>query len=212
MPMLGMLQFPDPEYHWLDTRTIPGKDWRCGYCAREVSGDRGWELIETDFGGRETPVAWVAVCPRCNGPSFIAEEGQIPPAPQGTDIEHLPEGIRELYGEARRTIAASAPTSAVMAGRKLLMAVAVERGADGDLKFIQYVNWLVEKGIVTEPMCGFVDEIRQLGNEANHEIRLMTQGDAEEMLTYVEMLLKVVYEYPGRAEQARLTRAFRDGK
>ena len=43
----------------------------------------------------------------------------------------------------------------------------------------------------------WVDYIRQRGNEANHEIALMTQQDAEALITFVEMLLRFIYEFPG---------------
>ena len=34
------------------------------------------------------------------------------------------------------------------------------------------------------------------GNEANHEIRLMSVGDAENMVRFSEMLLRFIYEMP----------------
>ena len=33
-------------------------------------------------------------------------------------------------------------------------------------------------------------------DEANHEIVLMSKGDAEDLLSFIEMLLKVIYEFP----------------
>ena len=45
---------------------------------------------------------------------------------------------------------------------------------------------------------GWVDHIRKKGNEANHEIRLMSRRDAEELILLAEMLLKFVYEFPSR--------------
>ena len=37
---------------------------------------------------------------------------------------------------------------------------------------------------------------RKRGNEATHEIKLMSQTDAKELLTFIEMLLRFVYEFP----------------
>ncbi len=34
------------------------------------------------------------------------------------------------------------------------------------------------------------------GNEATHEITLMEEKDATELLTFTEMLLKIIYEFP----------------
>jgi len=43
-----------------------------------------------------------------------------------------------------------------------------------------------------------VDHIRKKGNEANHEIILMDKKDAENLITFIEMLLKVIYDFPAR--------------
>lgn len=34
------------------------------------------------------------------------------------------------------------------------------------------------------------------GNEANHEINIMVEEDASELLEFCGMLLKLIYEYP----------------
>jgi hypothetical protein len=47
-----------------------------------------------------------------------------------------------------------------------------------------------------------VDHIRRKGNEATHEIALMSQQDAEELVGFSEMLLKFVYEFPNRVPKA----------
>jgi hypothetical protein len=43
-----------------------------------------------------------------------------------------------------------------------------------------------------------VDHIRKKGNEANHEIAIMSRTDAEELISFIEMLLKFMYEFPAR--------------
>jgi len=43
-----------------------------------------------------------------------------------------------------------------------------------------------------------VDHIRQKGNEANHEIKVMTAQDARDLVSFLEMLLKFVYEFPAK--------------
>ncbi len=78
------------------------------------------------------------------------------------------------------------------------MNVAVGLGADPNKSFISYVEYLADKGYVPPNGKGWVDHIRKKGNEANHEIRLMTQPDAEELISFAEMLLKFIYEFPSR--------------
>ncbi len=78
------------------------------------------------------------------------------------------------------------------------MNIAVEQGASDGLRFIEYVEYLANNGFIPPNGRTWVDHIRRKGNEATHEIALMTQADAEELVAFVEMLLKFVYEFPAR--------------
>jgi len=78
------------------------------------------------------------------------------------------------------------------------MNIAVAQGAKEGLKFIEYVEYLANNGYIPPNGKTWVDHIRRKGNEATHEISLMTQTDAEELVSFVEMLLKFVYEFPSR--------------
>ncbi|MBC7163214.1 MAG: DUF4145 domain-containing protein [Immundisolibacter sp.] len=111
---------------------------------------------------------------------------------------HLPPDVKALYKESRDCCSASCYTAAVLICRKLLMNIAVAQGAAVDLPFIQYVEYLSSSGYVPPNGKGWVDHIRKKGNEATHEIALMTQVDATELLAFAEMLLKFVYEFPSR--------------
>jgi hypothetical protein len=90
------------------------------------------------------------------------------------------------------------------------MNVAVQNGAPKGGTFASYIDWLVENGHVTASMREWVDEIRQLGNDANHAIRLITSEAAAELLSFVEMLLRVVFEYPERGRRSMAFRKARD--
>jgi hypothetical protein len=79
----------------------------------------------------------------------------------------------------------------------MLMNIAVSEGADQGLRFIEYVNYLAENGFVPPRGEAWVDYIRTRGNEATHEIALMTQDDAEAVVRFVEMLLRFIYAFPG---------------
>lgn len=80
----------------------------------------------------------------------------------------------------------------------MLMNIAVEQGANEGLKFIEYVEYLAKNGFIPPNGKTWVDHIRRKGNEATHEIALMNQTDAEELVAFVEMLLKFIYEFPAR--------------
>ena len=43
------------------------------------------------------------------------------------------------------------------------------------------------------------DHIREKGNDANHEIRMMEREDAERLIRFSEMMLKTMYEYQAEA-------------
>ena len=83
------------------------------------------------------------------------------------------------------------------------MNVAVWEGAEEGKKFVEYVKFLADKGYVPPHGEGWVDHIRSRGNEANHEIVLMESSDAEELISFVEMLLIFIYEFPGRLPGAQ---------
>ena len=78
------------------------------------------------------------------------------------------------------------------------MNIAVAQGAKQGESFIAYVEYLANSGFVPPNGRGWVDHIRSKGNEANHEIRLMSQPEAEELISFLEMLLKFIYEFPSK--------------
>jgi hypothetical protein len=197
---------------WQHLTGIDTQAWTCGFCGREVASDKGWVTIGVDRStGLRLAKVYLAICPRCDLPSLIGANGDaVPPAKPGEDVDHLVDPIATLYEEARRALQQSAPTAAVMAGRKVLMNVAVANGAPGGGSFAAYVDWLLANGLVTPAMRDWVDEIRELGNDANHEIDLMSRESAEELLTFVAMLLRVVYEYPEKGRKSMEARKSRD--
>ncbi|MBC8450233.1 MAG: DUF4145 domain-containing protein [Chloroflexi bacterium] len=125
---------------------------------------------------------------------------QVPGAPFGRDVSNLPADIERLYQEARDCMKACAYTCAVLACRKMLLHVAVNMGAPiENLKFVQCVDYLETRGYVPPNARGWIDRIRDKGNEANHEINIMSKQEAEDIISLVEMLLMIVYDYPSRA-------------
>src|SRR6266571_7617624 len=104
--------------------------------------------------------------------------------------------VNELYEEARRCSSQNCFTAAVLLCRKMLMNIAVAQGATEGLRFIEYVTYLSDKGFVPPNGKHWVDHIRKKGNEATHEIALMAEGDAKELISFIEMLLRFIYEFP----------------
>ena len=155
---------------WVNLSGPGSRSFTCGFCGHVVSSNQGWFT-------NNQPQEFVFVCPNCTRPVYFGDVGQVPGVAPGNDVGHLPEVTAKLYKEARMCVAAGAPTSSVLASRKLLMHIAVEQGAPTGASFMAYVEYLANSGYVPPNGKGWVDHIRKNGNEASHEIVLMTTED-----------------------------------
>jgi hypothetical protein len=177
------------------------RSYTCGYCGTAVASEKGWDarLPNGQYGGH------IYVCHQCTRPTFFdqTESGkQTPGVVFGEVVQDIPdENIERLYNEARACTGSGSYTAAVLSCRKLLMHLAVSLGATAGEPFISYVQFLADNHFVPPGAKGWVDHIRKKGNEANHEITLMTKTDAEELLAFVQMLLKVIYEFPAAVQK-----------
>ncbi len=192
-----MRPFFDPNNHgWKQIQTISNRTFVCGYCSHRVSSDRGYKLgRHSDASGNQ--VGGIYICPNCQGPTFFSQHSGRFPAPSlGNSVNNVPEDLNALYEEARKCSSQSCFTAAVLLCRKMLMNIAVEQGANEGLRFIEYVNYLSDEGYTPPNGKHWVDHIRKKGNEATHEIAVMQEGDAKELLAFTEMLLRFIYEFP----------------
>jgi hypothetical protein len=87
----------------------------------------------------------------------------------------------------------------------MLMNIAVQQGAKEGKRFVEYVNYLSDSGYIPPNGKQWVDHIRTKGNEATHEIALMSAQDARELLVFTEMLLRFIYEFPSMIPAAPTT-------
>lgn len=181
---------------WQNAGQMDPLTFKCGYCGDKVSSSWGWYFTNTS--GQRRPEITVRVCPGCNRPIFTEGNVSNPGIPFGEPVGSIPGDVEQLYEEARRCTALNAYTAAVLATRKLLMHIAVDRGAPPNETFQHYVQYLAGKGFVPPDGKAWVDHIRSKGNEANHEIKIMAPDDAKDLLIFVEMLLKFIYEFPSR--------------
>jgi hypothetical protein len=181
---------------WRMLQDLPNSAFVCGFCDTKVSSIRGYKLGQfKDASG--TQIGAVYICPNCGGPVFHAPTGQQYPSPAlGNAVLHVPDKLNAAYEEARRCTSQGCYTAAVLLCRKMLMNIAVNQSADEGRNFIDYVNFLSDRGYVPPNGRHWVDHIRRKGNEATHEIALMTEADARELLFFVEMLLRFIYELP----------------
>jgi hypothetical protein len=181
--------------HWHNAETLRARAFICGYCGDKVSSEKGYRV--TDGAGRHR--GGIYLCPSCFGPTFFTPSdqwNQIPGSSFGHNVAHVPNALHQLYQEARSCTSTANYTASVLVCRKMLMNIAVEQGAAEGLKFVEYVDHLSQQGFVPPNGKQWVDHIRKKGNEANHEITLMKDQDAKELIIFIEMLLKFIYEFP----------------
>jgi uncharacterized protein DUF4145 len=184
---------------WQNLAAVTSRSYVCGYCGDKVGPDRGYIGQWVPQGQNTGKTIFIFICSSCNRPTFFdQDESQWPGVSHGAQVQALPPEIDAVYGEVRRCMSVSAYTTAVMACRKLLMHIAVEKGADKNKTFKYYVDWLVKNHFVPPGGEGWVDQIRGKGNDANHEIDLVDEHSAEQVISFVELLLKFVYEMPAR--------------
>ena len=185
------------EYVWQKVEKILSRKYTCGYCGNQIASERGWIFQNP----RNADIkASIHICHFCSKPTFLDLGGkQYPGASYGEPVENIDDiSVQKLYDEARRTMSVSSYTAAVLACRKLLMHIAVQKGAKEGNSFTGYVEFLAEHHYIPPDAIGWVDHIRSKGNEANHEIKIMGREDAETLLSFISILLKVIYEFPAK--------------
>ena len=194
--------FFKPSVHW-DSKSVISASYKCSYCGTFVTSAEGLPLVDENYVAQKhfsKPSGGVYICPNCSYPTYIYQDEQVPLSRFGESIEYLPEKVEKIYEEARDSFSVGAYTAVMLLCRKLLMHVAVDLGADENKKFIDYVNYFETEGYISKNAKPWVDKIRKLGNEANHEILIGNREDAKKIIEFSAMLLKTNYEYPGKIE------------
>ncbi|MFZ5655120.1 MAG: DUF4145 domain-containing protein [Pseudomonadota bacterium] len=172
--------------------------YRCGHCGRDVSG-----AVIAYIGRREGGhlICWLQ-CPVCHDASVRSDSGaHYPGSAYGPVLEGLPAEVGDAYEEARRCLSVNANTSSEVMCRKILMHVAVDKGAEEGKTFAFYIDYLQQQGYVTPPMRGWVTLIKDHGNESNHKLASPDRPRAEGTLQFTAQLLRSVYEMEHLAQR-----------
>lgn len=181
---------------WKNVEAVKYRSYECGFCGNKVGPNLGYRNNDTSH--------YILICPSCNTPTYFYQQTEYKriqtPAPLiGNDVSNVSDtDIESLYNEARTCTGNNAFTAAVLACRKILMHIAVDKGAPTNKSFMEYVQYLSDNSYVPPDAKDWVDHIRTKGNEANHEIVLMEKADAIDLINFIEMLLKIIYEFPSR--------------
>ena len=188
---------------WQNLSTIEEFSYTCGYCGMKTGVNVGYQV------GKKTHRIYI--CGGCKRPSFFevdrdyGEVFQTPAPAYGDDLQNLSQEIEQLYNQARRCIQAGAYTGCILICRKILMHVAVEEGAKPGESFLSYVTYLETNNYITPKAKGWVDYIREKGNQENHEVGLSSLEDATLLIDFTSMLLRNVYDFPARVPKSPST-------
>jgi hypothetical protein len=182
---------------WWGTQNIMRHEFTCGYCGAFVASTEGMPLKTAHTNGQDTDNG-VYVCSNCKMPSFFWGDVQVPGNRFGGSVKHISANLSDIYNEARNAYSVNAFTGTVLLCRRLLMDIAIELGANDNLKFIEYVNYLDENNFITAKSKDWVDAIRKEGNDATHNVVVKDQKQAADMIMLCEMIMKINFEYPAQ--------------
>ena len=182
-------------WSWSNAGGLGRRSYICGYCGNQVAPSTGYNAVDSK---KSTVTAAILICPNCTKPTFIDNlNDQTPSIRLGNNVEGITDvGVATLYNQARDCTSLGAHTAAALLCRKILMNLAVQHGADEGKSFVEYISYLDAKGYVPPNGKPWVDRIRTKGNDATHEIRLIEENEAGQILKFTEMLLKFAYEFP----------------
>lgn len=177
---------------WSNLNKLKPQEYVCGFCGHQVASDSGY--FHSEF-------AWIYICPNCGKPTYLRGSEVIPGPLLGKEIEGLDEDLETVYKELRSTLKNGDYTATQLLGRKLIMHLAVNvAGSKEKKKFIEYVVELKKSGYIPPNANKWVEKLKDLGNQKNHELKLGDKITAEEIIKFVEILLTFMYEYKDEEE------------
>jgi hypothetical protein len=168
--------------------------WFTAHCDSCDSGQMG---IVAQTSNRLT--YWLR-CPICKN-AYVWNDNKLSPSVKPLSI---PQGIPALelsvWKEIRECLSVGASTAAVMLCRKLLLHIAVTHGLDPKTDkdqsptYFAAVEHLQAIGLITPNMRRWVDRIKDVGNEANHELVPISFEVAMDVSIFTEQLLRLIFE------------------
>ena len=148
-------------------------------------------------------------CVGCGQGSVIDDAEVLHPSPKPMRVpDGLPPVDVAIWDEIRACLGIGAYTAAVMLCRKLLFHVAVSHGLEEKdsrnraPSYMEAVKHLESEGVFTARMRKWVDRVKDVGNNANHELSPISRSQAFDVATFTEKLLELAYELDARYDKA----------
>lgn len=158
----------------------------CGHCESKAVG-----FVVAYLSNPQTE--WL-LCPNCARGSVLADGIKYPASLSIPQVAGLPPEVGAIYDEARRALSAQIYSGCELLCRKILMHVAVDKGAKERLDFEKYVDYLKDNGYITTALEGMADTVRKNGNRTTHRIEPPDKARAELTLKFTDKILRLVYE------------------
>lgn len=172
----------------------------CAFCGGDQMIVVGLARHTTGVDKRPS-VRWLR-CVSCYR-GHVDNEGTVSPGVRPLDTPSVLSGADlAAWNEALGCLSVGANTAAVMMCRKLLFHVAVQHGlpekdSSGRApNFAKALKHLEDEGVITKLMRPWVDKIKDVGNEANHEIPSTSQEQAMDVAMFTRQLIRLAYELP----------------
>jgi hypothetical protein len=170
-------------------------------------------------------------CPRCHSPMLAYQEsgfgwdipaGEFGPKPERIfparerDLHpSVPKPIQQAFTEARTCFRAKVFTAAAIMCRKTLEGICSEHGVKSSGTLAAQLKKLKEIGVIENRLFEWVDELRTMGNDAAHDIKVVvSRDDARDTLEFTEALIEYVFTYRHKFQEfkKRREKPLKDGK
>jgi hypothetical protein len=149
--------------------------------------------------GQANYVEWLR-CVNCLH-AVVRNADELSPTTRPFDLPNALEGeALAAWQEVRSCLSVGATTAAVMMCRKLLFHIAAEHGLpEKDAKgraptFAEALDHLEAEGVFTTRMRPWVERIKDVGNEANHDLASISIDQAMDVARFTRQLINLAYE------------------
>ena len=175
----------------------------CGNCNSNIGLDVflkfGYRVEDTtSYREKDDYYYEVGQCPVCGKPVIhdVKNDVTYPPSNNFELILHLPEDIDRLYNEMSLSYAVGGYTCVVITARTMISHIAIEKGANENSTFKDYVDYLVKEYFPSSSSTQWIDKIRTLANLSVHHLKIANKRDAELCMKFTVAILKNIYEFP----------------
>ena len=171
----------------------------CGGCGNTTQGRVVSSMVRTCD---NSEILWcVCACEKEVPTILLADNAgkireQQPIAMTFKANDNWPGELSLLYDEAAKAYGAGAHTACAMVCRKVLMATACKEGDKDGKSFAHYVEYITDQVLTFPKAKDAINRIKNIGNEANHDVAIVSPADAHRAMSIVTYMLDAIYSLP----------------